>query len=544
MHCQQACPCPHHSITIFSHPCSPLPSPRNASVAAAPLPPDAAPSASGALQFPGVLWAAGDLRLLDRCGWTRVKQHKRERISRPPMVVAVMKRKPRAVVEQVQVAEAALEAASASAAVELEQVVAYKTVEEVIEVVECEDVSTVTIYIVMHNGKRVRAPFKRSDTVQQLRDHIAAHTPQEGAVFTLWGGRPRAMLTDMAQQLTAGNLMQAPVQQRVPNAVLQAAVRRLVGRARYLQRMETEASVMKLSATESRLRRLTEEMRNHSTVMQEAHELEVAEEERQARLLAVIEEAAAQKRRQGRRASKASASSGSRTQGSGRMEDDDFSEDWGSSASEAEAASDADDEKGPHTPVKSSAAELSAHTPSPRATQLPLSPKALQRLHSQVAGLNLLSPLRRRMYTSMRGGSAAGQEEARDSPSSVHKASPSSEQLPSRISGESPRAPPRANAVSDAERLKRMWNEQRAAAQLRAQGQLPLEVLAPEVTRIAAAAGTATTHVIPSAAAAQAHPAANTMQELSDYDDLRRFSYRASARQPSEAELSRRRLRM
>jgi hypothetical protein len=505
---------------------------------------------SGILQVPGILWASGDERLLSWRGLTRVKQRKRERFARPLVVVPVKKRVPRAAAQQVQVVEATGEEPRACSAADANPVVVYKPVEEVIEVVECEDVSTIAVFIVMHNGKRVRATFKRSDTLQHLRDHIAALTPQQAAVFSLWGGRPRALLTNMSQLLTAGNVMQAPVQQRVPNAVLQAAVRRLVARERYLHRLETEASVMKLSATESRLRRLTEDMRNHSCIMQEVHEQEVKEEARQAQLLAVIEEAVAQKKRQERRMSRASALSGSHSKGSGgKMEDDEFctsSEYWDSDASHERGASDADDEDGPGTPARTTAAEdLSAQTPPARVPQLTLSPKALQRLHTQVAGLHLLSPLRRRILTNISANSAAALADAQKAPSSSHKTSPSSDQLPQRLCELSPRDRSRARAVSDAERLKRMWSEQRAVAQLRPE---QLKSLAPVITPMSTGAtatisSSRTTHVIPSVTAI-ATTATEPLSPMPDYDDVTRFSYRSSTKQLSESERSRRRLHM
>lgn len=507
---------------------------------------------SGALQFPGVLWASGDARLLSLRGLTRVKQHKRERFSRPLVVVSVKKRKPRVVAQRLPAVEEAAALDNACKAVDVAEAVVYKPVEDLIEVVESEDTSTVTIHIVMHNGKRVRAAFRRSDTLQQLRDHIAAHTPQEGAVFTLWGGRPRALLTNMSQLLCAGNLMMVPVHQRVPNAVLQAAVRRLVARERYLQRLETEASVLKLSATESRLRRLTEEMRDHSTIMQEAHEQEVAEEARQVRLLAVIQDAVTRKKRQGRRMSKASNSSGSYSKGSGsRMEDDELSEDWscGVSDVEAEVASENDGEEGPgttpskHTPVKVSvAADSPSQAPSPRAKQLPLSPKVLQRLHAQVAGLNLLSPLRRRIHSKLSTNNTAGAAGAQCSPQQPCA-------LPDNVPSRSPLQSFRA--VSDAERLKRMWNEQRLGAQLRAQdARRQLKSLAPDVAHIPPRASGAVSssghaHVIPSVSAIPLYPPANLeYRELPDDDNSWRFSYRESMKQLSEAERSRRRLHM
>lgn len=498
---------------------------------------------SGVLQFPGVLWASGDARLLSLRGLTRVKQHKRERFSRPLVVVSVKKRKP-VVAQRLPAVEATAALDHACKAVDVAEAVVYKPVEELIEVIESEDTSTVTIHIVMHNGKRLRAAFRRSDTLQHLRDHIAAHTPQEGAVFTLWGGRPRALLTNMSQLLCAGNLMMVPVHQRVPNAVLQAAVRRLVARERYVQRLETEASVLKLSATESRLRRLTEEMRDHSTIMQEAHEQEAAEEARQERLLAVIQDAVARKKRQGRRVSKASNSSGSYSKGS-RMEDEEFSEDWSCSVSDVEAkeASENDGEEGPGTPVKISVASQSpSQAPSPSARQLPLSPKVLQRLHAQVAGLNLLSPLRRRIHSKLNTNNTAGAAAALCSP-----------QKPCVLPDDVPLRSPlhSSRAVSDAERLKRMWNEQRLGVQLRAQGaRLQLKSLAPGAapipTRVSATGLSAPAHVVPSVTAVPLFPPPANLEyrELPDDDNSWRFSYRESMKQLGEAERSRRRLRM
>jgi hypothetical protein len=504
---------------------------------------------SGALRFPGILWASGDNRLLDLRGLRRAKQQKRERISRPQVVVPVKQRKPKFEINQDQ-AELKLETTHAAVAADAVEACVYKPVEEIIETVDCEEQPTITIYIVMHNGKRVRAPFKRSDTLQHLQDYVAAHTPQAGAVFSLWGGRPRALLTDMGQLLAAGNLLQAPVQQRVPNAVLQAALRRVVARARYFQRLETEASVMKLSATESRLRRLTEEMRNHSTVMQEAHELEVAEEERQQRLLAVVEEAMAQKKRRERRMSRASASSGN-TKSSNERVDDEFSEDWDSNASDGQPAGDADAES-PDSPMRSSVvADSLADTCQARAKQLPLSPVALRRLHAQVAGLDLLSPLRRRVNTKM-GASVMGAADA--SPSSQAMSSPSSSQMPSRLTEQSPRALLRASAVSDAERLKRMWNERkcaasRAPAQLSAQGSPKrlhsLKSFArvnSEVTSTVATSAATVEHIIPSAAALDVSTTSHAQGLPADEDPLSRFSYRASFEHRSEAQRSRRRL--
>jgi hypothetical protein len=392
----------------------------------------------------------------------------------------------------------------------------------------------------MHNGKRVRATFKRSDTLQQLRDYIEAHTPQKGAVFSLWGGRPRALLASMEQALTAGNVLQAPVQQRVPNAFLQAAVRRVMARTRYQQRLETEASVMKLNATESRLRRLTEEMRNHSTVMQEAHELEVQEEERQQRLLAIVNEAVAEKKRHARRMSRASASSGSNAKDGSDRVDDGFSDEWDS---DADAEFDADTE-GPQTPAKSSVAVASPAPSPPRVKQLPLSPAALQRLHEQVAGLDLLSPLRRRIYTKMRAEGAEYSAQA--------VASRSADQMSARVPEQSPRSLQRAAAVSDAERLKRMWKEQRSASQrapehlthLGVQGAAKqFQVPTPHsATTAASPSAAALAHIIPTVPATEPNERKSVVAAADDA--AVRFSYRASLKQLSNSEHSKRRLRM
>jgi hypothetical protein len=498
---------------------------------------------SGALQFPGILWASGDSRLLSLRGLVRVKQQKRERISRPQAAPAlVKKRTPRAaMVALPQAVDEAVEVVRASEAVDTAPVVIYKATEEVVDAAESAEAATVTVHIIMHNGKRVRATFKRSDTLQQLRDYIEAHTPQKGAVFSLWGGRPRALLASMEQALTAGNVLQALVQQRVPNAVLQAAVRRVMARTRYQQRLETEASVMKLNATESRLRRLTEEMRNHSTIMQETHELEVQEEERQQRLLAIVNEAVAEKKRQARRMSRASASSGSYAKdGSDRVDDGFSGDEWDS---DAEAAFDADTE-GPQTPAKSSVAVASPAPSPPRVKQLPLSPAALQRLHEQVAGLDLLSPLRRRIYTKMRAGSAGYSAQA--------VASRSADQMPERVPEQSPRCLQRAAAVSDAERLKRMWKEQRNASQrapehlthLGVQGaakqfQMPTPHSASTTASPSAAA---LAHVVPTVPPTEPN---ERKSALAAADDAAvRFSYRASLKQLRNSEHSKRRLRM
>jgi hypothetical protein len=472
--------------------------------------------------------------LLDLRGLTRVKHQKRERDSRPQVVVVpVRNRKTRPVVDLEQTAERAVETTSAVVATDAVEAVMYKPVEEVIEADDSEDASTITIYVVMHHGKRVRATFKRSDTLQHLRDYIAAHTPQVGAVFSMWGGRPRALLTNMNQLLVAGNLMQATVQQRVPNAVLQAALRRVLARVRYFQRLETEASVMKLSATESRLRRLTEEMRNHSTVMQEAHELEVAEEQR---LLAVVAEAMAQKKRE-RRVSRASVS-----KGSGEMIDDGLSEEWGSDASCGSLACDSGTES-PKSPMKGSLrVESTADTPLRRAKQLPLSPVALQRLHTQVVGLDLLSPLRRRLHVKKFTSVNATTHHSHSPP----KVSPST-QLPTQVSEQSPRALMRATAVSDAERLKRMWKERRFTAQrpapLSAQGRK----LHSAIPNCGFSDGTLPSTVeqsIPSEPALDTSATSHAQEISGAGDPLSRFGYRASLQHQSEAERSRRRLRL
>lgn len=439
----------------------------------------------------------------------------------------------------------AVELTNASTVAEAVEATLYKPVEEVIEADDSAEASAITIYVVMHNGKRVRASFKRGDTLQQLRDYIAAQTPQVGAVFSLWGGRPRALLTNMALPLVAGNLMQAPVQQRVPNAVLQAALRRVIARARYFQRLETEASVMKLSATESRLRRLTEEMRNHSTIMQEAHELEVAEEKR---MLAVVAEAMAQKKKSGRRMSRASVSSG-QTKNSSERIDDGFSDDWDSNASDGSHACGSDTEP-PMSPTKnSSGVEILLENSPRRAKQLPLSPVALQRLHAQVAGLELLSPLRRRAKAKILASANGAEDTSHASP----KVSPSTKQLPSRLQEQSPRALLRANIVSDAERLRRMWKErsfagQHAPTQLSAQGR-QLHSLMPaakrdlsEVAEIAAASAAKLEHIIPSATALTV-VTSDAQETLAAADPLLRFTYRASMQHQSELERSRRRLR-
>ncbi len=437
-----------------------------------------------------------------------------------------------------QAVDEVVEAVRASEAVDTAPVVIYKATEEVVDSADSAEAATVTVHIIMHNGKRVRAAFKRSDTLQQLRDYIEAHTPQKGAVFSLWGGRPRALLSSMEQALTAGNVLQALVQQRVPNAVLQAAVRRVMARTRYQQRLETEASVMKLNATESRLRRLTEEMRNHSTIMQETHELEVQEEERQQRLLAIVNEAVAEKKRQARRMSRASASSGSNAKDGSDRVDDGFSDEWDS---DADAAFDADTE-GPQTPAKSSVAVASPAPSPPRVKQLPLSPAALQRLHEQVAGLDLLSPLRRRIYTKMRAGSAGYSAQAVASRS------------PACVPEQSPRSLQREAAVSDAERLKRMWKEQRSASQrapedlthLGVQGAAKqFQVQTPlSATSTACRSAAALAHIVPTVPPTQPNERKSDSALAAADDAAVRFSYRASLKHQSNSEHSKRRLRM
>ncbi len=270
---------------------------------------------------------------------------------------------------------------------------------------------------------------------------------------------------------------------------------------------------MKLNATESRLRRLTEEMRNHSTIIQEAHELEVQEEERQQRLLAVVNEAVAEKKRQARRTSRTSASSGSNAKDGSEYVEDGFSDEWDS---DADSTCDTD-----QTPSKSSVAVV-VSSPQ-RVKQLPLSPAALQRLHEQVAGLDLLSPLRRRMYTKMREGI-------------VEHAAPShsADQMPAR-------AVQRATAVSDTERLKRMWKEvssrsQPAAVHLGVQGarkQFQLPMTLPAAAALA--------HSIPTAPATEPN-GKNIVLAAAD-DAAARFSYRASMQELSNSEQSKRRLR-
>jgi hypothetical protein len=406
----------------------------------------------------------------------------------------------------------------------------YNAVEEVVDA-QPEQLLTLTIHIIMHNGKRVRAVFKRSDTVQHLRDYIASHTQQKDAVFAMWGGRPRALLSHMDQPLLSGNLVQFPVHQRVPNAVLQAAVRCAVARARYLQRLEAEASVMKLSATESRLRRLTEDMRNHSAIMDEHHAREIVEEERQQRLREITEQTAAGRQHSGRRNSRISSIQspkrcGTTVSGDSRQADDDFS-DW----DVASGCSDVDCE----TSAAASAEGTPAETLAPRMKQSPLSAAALQRLHAQVAGLDLLSPLRRRLNAKLRAESGKGTAAPQSlvSASSFRRVDRSADPSPPRVSQGSLSA--RHMIVSDAERLKRMWNEQRLAAQRAALRPNDQKSLAPDVTPLAVPPSTADcAHPVTAAATSgRLQAAAGAAQPQIAPSLVSRFSYRASLEQQS-----------